>query len=134
MNESPRSNIPLTLPDGYGADAVGARLDRWVATKTRTELVSLTWDRGSEMAHWENLRLDWGVDVYFADAHSRWLRGQNENANRQIRWWLPKGTDLSVHSQADLDAICRILNTQPRRSLNWQAPNDLYAAPPRTKI
>lgn len=80
------------------------------------------------MAHWQNLRLDWGVDVYFADAHSPWQRGQNENANRQIRWWLPKSTDLSVHSQDDLDAICHVLNTQPRRSLNWQAPNDLYAA------
>lgn len=70
----------------------------------------------------------WGVDVYFADAHSPWQRGQNEHANRQIRWWLPKGTDLRPHDQADLDAICDVLNTQPRRSLGWRPPNDLYAA------
>ncbi|CAN5501846.1 hypothetical protein BH23ACT9_BH23ACT9_28720 [soil metagenome] len=48
--------------------------------------------------------------------------------NGQIRWWLPEGTDLTVHSQADLDGICHVLNTQPRRSLGWRSPNDLYAA------
>jgi IS30 family transposase len=80
------------------------------------------------MAHWTALAMEWDVDVYFADAHSPWQRGQNENGNRQLRYWLPKGTDLTVHPQTDLDAICDVLNTQPRRSLAWKSPNDLYAA------
>jgi IS30 family transposase len=65
--------------------------------------------------------------VYFADAHSPWQRGQNEHGNRQIRWWLPKSTDLSVHTQAHLDDICEVLSTQPRRSLDWKSPDQVYA-------
>jgi IS30 family transposase len=57
------------------------------------------------MAHWTALAMEWDVDVYFADAHSPWQRGQNENGNRQLRYWLPKGTDLTVHAQTDLDVI-----------------------------
>jgi IS30 family transposase len=67
------------------------------------------------------------VDVYFADAHSPWQRGQNEHGNRQLRFWLPKSTDLRQHAQTDLDGICHVLNTQPRRSLHWKSPNDIYA-------
>jgi IS30 family transposase len=118
----------LDLPGGYGAEAVAERLDRWAGAMPANVLSSLTWDRGSEMALWQYLAMKWGVDVYFADAHSPWQRGQNENGNRQIRWWLPKGTDLSVHTQSDLDGICNVLNTQPRRSLGWKSPNDRYAA------
>jgi IS30 family transposase len=118
----------LDLPGGYTAEAVAERLDRWAADMPHDVLASLTWDRGSEMAHWQQLRMQWGIEVYFADAHSPWQRGQNEHGNRQIRWWLPKGTDLSVHPQVDLDGICDILNTQPRKSLGWRSPNDLYAA------
>jgi IS30 family transposase len=114
-------------PAGYRAESTAERLDRWVADMPHGVLRSLTWDRGSEMAHWQDLAIGWGVDVYFADAHSPWQRGQNENGNRQLRFWLPKGTDLRVHAQADLDGICHVLNTQPRKSLAWKSPNDVYA-------
>jgi IS30 family transposase len=128
LNErTSRTQIVLDLPHGYRAEPTIERLGGWAATMPHNVLKSITWDRGSEMAHWESLAMQWGVDVYFADAHSPWQRGQNENGNRQLRYWLPKGTDLSRHAQHDLDAICNVLNTQPRRSLNWKAPNDLYA-------
>lgn len=104
----------LDLPGGYTAEAVAERLDRWASMMPARILASLTWDRGSEMAHWENLVVTWGIDVYFADAHSPWQRGQNEHGNGLIRRWLPKSTDLAVHSQDDLDNICDVLNTQPR--------------------
>ena len=122
-----RTQMVLNLPAGYRAEATAERLDRWVADMPHGVLRSLTWDRGSEMAHWQDLAIGWGVDVYFADAHSPWQRGQNENGNRQLRFWLPKGTDLRVHAQADLDGICHVLNTQPRKSLAWKSPNDVYA-------
>ncbi len=123
-----RNASALDLPGGYTAERVADRLGGWAATMPHDVLRSITWDRGSEMAHWSGLTLEWGADVYFADAHSPWQRGQNENGNRQLRYWLPKGTDLRSHSQADLDTICDVLNTQPRRSLGWKSPNDMYAA------
>ena len=123
-----RTQVVLNLPNGHRSAPTCARLDQWVGETPAHELRSITWDRGSEMADWEWITAAWTVNFYFADAHSPWQRGANENANRQLRFWLPKGTDLTTHTQARLDAICNVLNTQPRRSLNWQSPNQAYAA------
>ena len=122
-----RTQVVLDLPHGYAAEPTCERLDRWAATMPGEVLRSITWDRGSEMADWETVAMQWGVEFYFADAHSPWQRGQNEHGNRQLRYWLPKGTDLRVHDQADLDGICHVLNTQPRRLLSWKSPNEVYA-------
>lgn len=123
-----RTQVVLDLPDGHRSAATCARLDAWVATKPTAELRSITWDRGSEMADWRWITIAWTLHFYFADAHSPWQRGANENGNRQLRYWLPKGTDLTVHSQAHLDSICDTVNSQPRRSLNWQTANQAYAS------
>lgn len=123
-----RRQVILDLPTGYQADRVHRRLDAFVAATPEKELRSLTWDRGSEMAHWPLLTMAWSLDIYFADPHSPWQRGTNENANRQLRYWLPKGTDLRTHSRNDLDRITQILNTQPRRSLDWKSADTVYAA------
>lgn len=122
-----RRQVILDLPDGYQADRVHRRLDAFVAATPENELLSLTWDRGSEMANWPLLTMAWGLDIYFADSHSPWQRGANENGNRQLRYWLPKGTDLRTHSRDDLGRITQILNTQPRRSLDWQTAETVYA-------
>ncbi len=71
--------------------------------------------------------------MYFADAHSPWQRGHNDNGNRQLRYWLPKGTDLRSHSQADLDPICDVLNTQPRRSRAGSHPTTCTLPMPRAR-
>jgi len=88
---------------------------------------TMTYDRGSEMARHRELTEAVGMQVYFADPHSPWQRGSNENANGLIREYLPKGVDLSDVSQSELNAIANQLNTRPRRILDYQTPREVFA-------
>ena len=87
---------------------------------------TLTYDRGKEMAEHEQLAQRLTIRVFFADPHSPWQRGTNENTNGLLRQYLPKGTDLSSYTQCELNAIAQKLNTRPRKCLNWATPLEVF--------
>ena len=89
---------------------------------------SLTWDRGTELARHDELTQHTGVPVYFCDPKSPWQRGTNENTNRLIRQYLPKGTPLGQLGQARLDSIAHKLNTRPRKVIGYKTPQELFRA------
>jgi IS30 family transposase len=118
----------LHLPHGYGADRVAAAVVEQLTALPDWFTKTLTWDRGSEMARHAHITEQTGIDVYFADPYHPWQRGSNENTNGLIREYLPKGTDLSVHTAADLATIADELNDRPRKRLGYHTPRETFAS------
>jgi len=110
-----------SLEGGHTAEQVANRVEMLLRRFPPEARRTLTWDQGREMARWPELEELSGVSVYFADPHAPWLRPVNENFNGHVRRWLPKGTDLSIYNQDDLEAIAMQINSMPRRSLGWDS-------------
>ena len=120
--------VMLARVSGKDTDTVIAALIKH-AHKLPNELYkSLTWDRGKEMADHKRFTLATDIEVFFCDPHSPWQRGSNENTNGLLRQYFPKGTDLSVHSQAKLNAVARQLNERPRKTLEFETPAERFNA------
>jgi len=114
------------VPDNT-ADSVRVALTDTVKGLPEHLWKSLTWDQGKEMAQHATFTVDTGVKVYFCDPKSPWQRGSNENTNGLLRQYFPKGTDLSQHTQEDLNQAAYSLNTRPRQTLGDMTPSEKLA-------
>jgi transposase, IS30 family len=127
VERSTRFVLLLHLPDGRDAHLVEQAM-RQAITALPGELArTITWDQGKEMAYHAAFTIATGIPVYFCDPHAPWQRGSNENTNGLLRQYLPKGTDLSVHSADDLAHIAASLNNRPRKTLGFMKPSEKLA-------
>jgi IS30 family transposase len=122
VERSTRFVMLLHLPAGRDAVTVADAIAAKISTLPQVLRRSLTWDQGIELARHAQLTIATGLPVFFCDPHSPWQRGSNENTNGLLRQYFPKGTDLSVHSPAHLDAVAAQLNSRPRKTLGWKTP------------
>jgi IS30 family transposase len=117
----------LHLPHGYSADRVADAVIEQLTPLPDWFTKTLTWDRGSEMSKHAHITEHTGIQVYFADPYHPWQRGSNENTNGLIREYLPKGTDLSIHTATDLQTVADELNDRPRKRLGYHTPREMFA-------
>ena len=117
----------LHLPHGHDPVAVRDEMIRAINRLPQTLRRTVTWDQGMEMRRHREITMATNMKIYFCDPRSPWQRPTNENTNGLLRQWLPKGTDLSVHTEADLDQIAHKLNNRPRQTLGWMKPSQQLA-------
>ena len=115
----------LHLPHGRGVEHVTAALTQRLVELPDSLRQSLTWDQGKELSQHAKVSIDAGIDIYFADPHTPWHRPSNENTNGLLRQYFPKGTDLSVHTTADLALVEQQMNDRPRKRLDYARPQEL---------
>jgi IS30 family transposase len=128
VERSTRFTILLHLPEDHTAESVATAMIEAMSELPAHLRRTITWDRGAEMAHWRTIDLQLQAPVYFCDPHSPWQRGTNENTNRLLRFWFEKGTDLRIHTKADLKRIQDTLNQRPRPTLDLDTPANRLAA------
>jgi transposase, IS30 family len=116
----------VKLPDGRTAESVRVALAAIIPSLPAALRRSLTWDQGKEMAEHVQFTVDTGVQVFFCDPSAPWQRGTNENTNGLLRQYFPKGIDLTVYDQADLDTVASELNGRPRQTLGWMKPSEAF--------
>jgi IS30 family transposase len=128
VERATRFTILLHLPGRHDAESVADAIAQEIARLPEHLARSLTWDQGSELvgSH-ERVTDETGLTVWFCDPASPWQRGTNENTNGLLRQYFPKGTDLSVHTRAELDDAADGLNARPRKTLGWRTPAEALA-------
>jgi IS30 family transposase len=126
VERSTRLTLLLYLPDGRTGIDVERAMRRVVKSLPRELSRSITWDQGVEMCRHLDFTVKTGIPIYFCDPHSPWQRGSNENTNGLLRQYMPKGTDLTKHSAADLRKFQRNLNGRPRKTLGYMTPLEKF--------
>ncbi|MER7468115.1 IS30 family transposase [Streptomyces sp. NPDC097981] len=127
VERTSRYTAIVALPDGIKAEQVAPHLTRSLLGIPPQLRRTLTWERGRVMAEHQAITAETGMPIYLCKPWSPWQRGTNENTNRQLRQYLPKGADLRTFSQADLDVIANELNHRPRKTHGYRTPAEVYA-------
>ncbi|WP_220453962.1 IS30 family transposase [Nocardioides immobilis] len=120
-----RHTILVPIRGNHSAQVVGDALTAVFAPLPPVLRRTLTWDQGNEMFHHERIEESTGVRIYFADPHSPWQRGTNENTNGLLRQYFPKGADLSLFTDERLREVAEELNDRPRACLDDRSPSQL---------
>ena len=128
VERSTRFVLLLHLPDGFDPPQVRDAMVTTMGQLPDHLRRTLTWDQGLEMRRHREISVALDLPIYFCDPHSPWQRGSNENTNGLLRQYFPKGTDLSVHTVADLEFVAAELNGRPRMTLDWNNPGEALAA------
>jgi transposase, IS30 family len=126
VERTSRFTMLVRIPYDRTAERVAALLAQKMETLPEFLRNSVTWDQGKEMARHAEFTVRTGLPVYFCDPHSPWQRGTNENTNGLLRQYFPKGTDLSLHAQEELDRVAAELNGRPRKTLGWKKPIEVF--------
>jgi IS30 family transposase len=126
VERTTRFVLLVRIPYDRSAERVAALVAKKMETLPEFLRNSVTWDQGKEMARHAEFTVRTGLPVYFCDPHSPWQRGTNENTNGLLRQYFPKGTDLSLHTQSELDRVAAELNGRPRKTLGWRKPVEVF--------
>ena len=126
VERTTRFTMLVRIPSDRCADRVAALWAKKMESLPEFLRNSVTWDQGKEMARHADFTIRTNLPVYFCDPHSLWQRGTNENTNGLLRQYFPKGTDLSLHTQDELDRVAAELNGRPRKTLGWQKPIEVF--------
>ena len=109
-----------------------AKRDALLTKETIVEMLkglpvhSISLDNGSEFSNFKALEKELGAEIYFAEPHKPWQRGTNENTNDLLRFFFPKGFDFRTITQADVDKVVDLINSRPRKCLNWKTPAEVF--------
>lgn len=128
VERTTRYVLLLHLPDGHNAYGVERAMRQAISALPAELRRSITWDQGKEMAQHAQFTISTGIQVYFCDPHRPWQRGSNEVTNGLLRQYMPKGTDLSVHTAEDLAGYARSLSNRPRKTPDYMKPSERVAA------
>lgn len=126
VERTTRLTLLLHLPDGRTGIDVERAMRKAVRTLPKELARSIAWDQGVEMCKHLDFSVKTGIPIFFCNPHSPWQRGSNENTNGLLRQYMPKGTDLSKHSAADLQKFQRSLNGRPRETIGYMTPLEKF--------
>jgi IS30 family transposase len=127
VERTTRYVLLLHLEGDHTAETVRTAMAAKIQELPTHLIKTITWDQGVEMAQHKQFTIDTGIQIYFCEPREPWMRGTNENTNGLLRQYMPKGTDLSRHTPADLDAFAASLNGRPRQTLGWMTPSEALA-------